>query len=117
MRWSLDGLDRLTTKPFTTPASSTDAIIALQDFVSPVAAFVRDSCDVGPHEVAVQTSFTSLRNWCEENGHKPGSAQTFGRDLGVVAPAGAHDPPRDGDTRERRYQVPAEVPPPRTPQW
>jgi putative DNA primase/helicase len=118
MRWSLDGLDRLTTKPFTTPASSTDAITALQDLVSPVAAFIRDSCDVGPHEVAVADLFTSWRNWCEENGHKPGSAQTFGRDLRAVVPQVRMIRPRDGETRERRYQgLRLKSHRHRTPQW
>ena len=43
LSWSLDGLDRLTRQgKFTEPKSSTDSILALQDFVSPVAAFVRD---------------------------------------------------------------------------
>jgi hypothetical protein len=48
LSWSLDGLDRLTRQgKFTEPKSSTDSILALQDFVSPVAAFIRDRCEVG----------------------------------------------------------------------
>jgi phage/plasmid-associated DNA primase len=46
--WALDGLDRITQQSFTVPKSSNDAILALQDLVSPVAAFVRDECDLGP---------------------------------------------------------------------
>jgi phage/plasmid-associated DNA primase len=45
LSWSLDGLDRLTRQgKFTELKSSSDSILALQDFVSPVAAFVRDRC-------------------------------------------------------------------------
>jgi putative DNA primase/helicase len=48
LSWSLDGLDRLAHQgKFTEPKSSIDAILALQDLVSPVAAFVRDRCEVG----------------------------------------------------------------------
>jgi len=47
LRWSLDGLDRIAHGSFTEPASSADAIAALQDLVSPVAAFVRERCNRG----------------------------------------------------------------------
>ena len=48
LSWSLDGLDRLNQQGrFTEPQSSTDSIVALQDLVSPTAAFVRDRCDKG----------------------------------------------------------------------
>jgi putative DNA primase/helicase len=47
LSWSLDGLDRLNRQgKFTEPKASTDSILALQDLVSPVAAYVRDNCDV-----------------------------------------------------------------------
>jgi hypothetical protein len=45
LSWSLDGLDRLTRQgKFTELKSPPTPILALQDFVSPVAAFVRDRC-------------------------------------------------------------------------
>ena len=37
-------------KTITAPESSTDAIIALADLVSPTSAFVRDRCLTGPGE-------------------------------------------------------------------
>lgn len=87
--WALDGLDRLaTSNTFTTPTSSGDAISALQDLVSPVAAFVRDTCTVkAGAEVIVAELFMIWKAWCEDNGHRPGSLQTFGRDLRAVIPA------------------------------
>ena len=67
--------------------SSADSILALQDFVSPVAAFVRDGGEVGTgHEIPIADHFGDWRLWCEDNGHKPGSVQTFGRDLQAVIP-------------------------------
>lgn len=107
--WALDGLDRLTErKTFTEPASSRDAITALQDLVSPVAAFVRDRCDVKFGETLVGDLYGMWRSWCEGNGHKVTTAQVFGRDLRTVVPhikvvqhdsdsAGAGGGPRDRD--------------------
>ncbi|PZS02880.1 MAG: NTP-binding protein [Pseudonocardiales bacterium] len=107
LRWALDGLDTLTRSgAFTEPASSRDAIIALQDLVSPVAAFVRDRCTIRPGaEVPVAELFAQWRLWCEDNGHRPGSAQTFGRDLRAVVPVLRIFRPRsgEGETRDTRY--------------
>jgi putative DNA primase/helicase len=106
LTWSLDGLDQLTSQGrFTEPASSSDAILALQDLVSPAAAFVRDHCTTGrPGDgIAVAGLYSQWKTWCEDNGHKPGTVQTFGRDLRAVVPQLRILRPRDGDTRERRY--------------
>ena len=85
LNWSLVGLDRITRGPFTTPQSSEAAIVALQDLISPVSAFVRDMCERGLHQSAkVSDLFDAWRRWCETNAHPPGSLQTFGRDLRTV---------------------------------
>jgi putative DNA primase/helicase len=105
--WALDGLDRLTRQGrFTEPKSSADSIVALQDLVSPVAAYVRDNCDVGVgHEILIDYLFADWSTWCEGNGHKRGSVQTFGRDLRAVIPHLRVARPRVGDAkRERRFQ-------------
>jgi putative DNA primase/helicase len=103
--WALDGLDRLAYRDmFTQPASSSDAILALQDLVSPVAAFVRDQCRVGiGMEVTVTDLYNAWKIWCDDNGHKPGSVQTLGRDLRAVIPQLRIARPREGDSRERWY--------------
>jgi putative DNA primase/helicase len=103
LAWSLDGLDQLAKSgALTAPKSSADAILALQDLVSPVSAFVRDYCERGG-EVAVTALFEAWRQWCELNSHKPGSAQVFGRDLRAVVPVLRVVQPRVGETRPRRY--------------
>ena len=68
--WALSGLDRLSTGDmFTQPAASADAILALQDLVSPVAAFVRDRCQVGAaYEIKIADLFADWRLWWEDNG-------------------------------------------------
>lgn len=85
--WALDGLAGLAAKNrFTEPRSSLDAILALQDLVSPVAAFVRDRCRRGPSEVPVDDLWSAWKVWAESNGHRPGNKQWFGRDLRAVVP-------------------------------
>jgi putative DNA primase/helicase len=104
--WALDGLERLQRNGhFTEPASSTDAVIALQDLASPVSAFVRDRCTVGTaHEVLVDELYAAWKSWCEEHGRsRPGSAQMFGRDLRAALPGVRMVRPRVEEGRERRY--------------
>lgn len=106
LNWALDGLDRLAEHGrFTDPTSSVDAITALADLVSPVAAFVRDRCVRSARfEVPCDQLYTDWRRWAEDNGHRPGSIQTFGRDLRAVIPGLRITRPReDEDDRRRRY--------------
>ncbi|HEY6810950.1 MAG TPA: primase-like DNA-binding domain-containing protein [Propionibacteriaceae bacterium] len=106
LSWSLDGLDRLNQQgKFTEPKASADSILALQDLVSPTAAFVRDRCEVGiGHEIAVADLFAAWREWCELNGHRAGSVQSFGRDLRAVIPTIRISQPRVDGGRERYFQ-------------
>jgi putative DNA primase/helicase len=106
LSWALDGLDRLTTTDrFTTVQSSEDAILALQDIVSPTAAFVRDRCDKGPgYEVPVTSLFDAWKRWCETNGNdRAGNVQRFGRDLRAVVPGLKVVQPVEGGHRVRHY--------------
>jgi putative DNA primase/helicase len=105
--WALDGLDRLTrTGSLTSPRSSTDAIVALHDLVSPVSAFVRDKCEAGKGEVSVADLFATWKEWAEDNGHRAGNSATFGRNLRAVLPVLRMAQPRDETGRQsRRYYV------------
>ena len=101
LNWSLDGLTRLTRHgSLTEPKSSADARTALQDMVSPLSAFVREHCNRGG-QVPVTDMFTAWKAWCEENNHRAGSVQTFGKDLRAVVPLLSQARPREGDQRER----------------
>jgi putative DNA primase/helicase len=106
LRWSLDGLDRLaTTGHFTSPAASQAMVAAMHDLVSPMGAFVRDRCNVGPGlEVSVAEMFAAWNLWCFDNGRDhPGTVQTFGRDLMTVAPGVHVKQVTRGDTRIRLH--------------
>jgi putative DNA primase/helicase len=104
--WVLDGLERLNARGrFTEPSSSTDAIVALADLVSPTSAFIRERCIAGPmREVPCDTLYAEWKMWAEDNGHRTGSVQTFGRDLRAVLPGLRTKRPRDGDDRQRWFE-------------
>jgi putative DNA primase/helicase len=106
LNWALDGLDRLgRTDRFTRPRATDEAFVALQDLASPVGAFVRDRCTVElAAEVPVDGLWSAWKGWAEDNGHKPGTKQRFGRDLRAVVPHVRVAQPRDGDDRYRVYR-------------
>lgn len=88
LNWALDGLDRLRQRGrFVQPASAAEAIAELEDLGSPIGAFVRDSCSVGPTEqVECGALFHAWATWCKAQGRDyPGTAQSFGRDLRAAA--------------------------------
>jgi putative DNA primase/helicase len=106
LSWSLDGLVRLAKQGrFTRPPGADEAIVALKDLASPVAAFVRDRCDRDPKlEIAVDDLYTAWRSWAEDNGHAKSTKQVFGRDLRAAIPGLRVARPRDGAERERVYK-------------
>jgi putative DNA primase/helicase len=88
LNWALDGLERLAAADcFTRPPSADEAIVALQDLASPVAAFVRDRCVRGSErEVEVDHLYAAWRTWAEDNGHVRSTKQVFGRNLRAAVP-------------------------------
>jgi putative DNA primase/helicase len=106
--WALDGWDRLRRRGyFVQPASSAEAVRALEDLGSPVTAFIRDRCAVGAgRTVEVNRLYAAWQDWCRSEGRDhAGTRQTFGRDLkAAVAGVKVSNPLRvDGD-RVRFYE-------------
>jgi putative DNA primase/helicase len=99
LNWALAGLERLAEQGrFTRPRGADEAMVALQDLASPVAAFVRDRCVRDPdQEVPVDVLYTAWKTWAEDNGHVKSTKQVFGRDLRAAVPGlqvarpGGHD--------------------------
>ncbi len=107
LNWSLDGLANLNRRGrFSEPESSAEITAALADLVSPVGAFVRECCEVNPQAIVmVKTLYQAWKVWAEDNGHRPGSAQTFGGKLRSVIPTVKVFRPRgDDDKQERAYE-------------
>lgn len=103
LNWALDGLERLNAAGrITEPPSSADAVAALADLVSPMAAFVRETCE-RHGEVPVDDLYRAYRWWADGNGHKIPSKQVFGRDLRAVLPGLRVKQPRGDCRRERVY--------------
>ena len=87
--WSLDGLQSLRARGvFKQPQSSREAIQELEDLASPVGAFVRERCTLGPDKkVEIDLLYGVYRQWCSDNGRLPCvSRQIFGRDLRALRP-------------------------------
>jgi putative DNA primase/helicase len=111
LNWALDGLRRLTVKNancFTRLQSADEAITAMRDLASPVAAFVREKCEIDPNkEVLIDTLYAQYKQWAENNGHSKKSKQTFGRDLRAAAPRVSLKRPRDvvGEDNRPRFYV------------
>lgn len=89
LNWALDGLTRLLQRgSFKMPGSSADAVITINASVSPIKEFLDDRCALVPTEqIPVQDLFDEWRDWCEKNGHVPGSKANFGKLLFSAAPS------------------------------
>jgi putative DNA primase/helicase len=105
--WALAGLERLRDRGhFVPPPSSAEAVRDLEDLGSPIGAFLRQRCLVGPGLVAYPKDvFDAWVDWCEANGRQnPGTVQSFGRDLRSAVPGLDIEMPRGPDGKQyRRY--------------
>jgi putative DNA primase/helicase len=108
LRWAIDGWKILRELGrFEQPVSGQEAIRELEELGSPVAAFVRDSCEIRPGaEETADDLYSAWKDWCEENGREhTGTKQTFMRDLRSVVPAITERQIRTGnDKRVRKYE-------------
>lgn len=87
LNWSLDGWARLKArKRFVQPQSAAEAQRDFEDLGSPMGAFVRDCCDVGAgFECRPEELYSRWLSWCnDQNIARPGTVQTFGRDIRSV---------------------------------
>jgi len=87
--WAIEGWLRLQARGhFQQPDSSKDAIDELYDLGSPVGAFIREHCEVGPDwSIECGDMYNHWKEYCSEQGRDhPGTLQTFGRDLRAALP-------------------------------
>jgi putative DNA primase/helicase len=86
--WALEGLKCLHKfRCFENPESSQEAMRQLEDLASPVAAFVRDRCVVGPkYRVPAANLFKEFNRWSEEQGMRLVDQNVFGRCLVAAFP-------------------------------
>lgn len=87
--WAIYGWERLRSRGrFQEPESSRAAIADIEDLSSPVNAFVRERCVLGPgHRIACPDLYAAWCEWCTADGRTSHTtAQVFGRDLAAAAP-------------------------------
>lgn len=105
LNWALAGLDRLQTRGYLIqPASAKAEIDELETLASPVGAFVKECCEVGPGmTVGVDDLFGSWEWWCMAEKRRAGAKPLFGRDLRSVVPGLEISQSRDEGGRHRVY--------------
>jgi putative DNA primase/helicase len=104
--WSIGGWARLRQRGhFVQPSSGAGIVDEMENLASPVGAFVRDRCNVGPdYEVAKHDLFEGYVEWCKEQGKvSVADAAIFGRDLRSVLPGLEMQRPRIDGERVRAY--------------
>ena len=89
MLWAIAGWQRLRERGhFVQPEAGRELAGEMKDLSSPVGAFLRECCVVGPaYQAAVKDVYAAWCDWCKANGRDhPGTAATFGRDLRSAVP-------------------------------
>ena len=85
LNWCLSGLERLTIdnrNRFTRLSAAEDMIGVMRDLASPVAAFIRERCELGPNkEIAVGLLFEAFKLWSDDNNYPRSPMLVFARDL------------------------------------
>ena len=91
---------------FLQPESSEDALQDLEDLSSPIQAFVRECCDLGPGlKVEIETLFAAWQTYCGATGrYNVGTFQNFGRDVRAAYPTLRMTQPRVDGRRNRVYE-------------
>lgn len=106
LNWAIEGWRRLNERGyFIQPRSSEEAIRQLEDLASPISAFVRERCTVGPgRSIEVNELFAAWQSWCQAMGRaSAGNIQSFGRDLRAAVPGLRTSQPRMAGGRMRFY--------------
>jgi putative DNA primase/helicase len=107
LNWSITGLNRLRHRGhFVQPASASEAVQHLEDLGSPISAFIRDRCRIGPeYRVDRTLLFEEWRKWSAQQGFdKPGTQASFGKSLMAAFPGLGRSQPREEGKRLNLYQ-------------
>jgi putative DNA primase/helicase len=105
LNWALAGLDRVReTGKLTVPKSGEAILRQIGDLSSPVSVFVREECVIEPLHWAVrQVLWEEWKRWCGDNGHGPGSKQTFEQQLTSKFPELIEERPNVPELAQRPY--------------
>ncbi|MCR9293452.1 MAG: phage/plasmid primase, P4 family [bacterium] len=110
LNWSILGWQRLQERgAFMQPDSGLELLDDLTDLASPVGAFVRDRCIIGPEfTTGLDKLFDEWRAWCELHGRDHGGREVFGKNLRAAVTGLNRRRPRrgdaDSDVRKTAYE-------------
>lgn len=107
LNWAIEGWRRLRRRGhFVQPASADEVVREFEDLGSPISAFLRDQCKVGPgHMVSVDNLFLAWKDWCIAQGaNYTTDKATFGRDLSAAVPKLRKSHPRVNNERMWVYE-------------
>lgn len=107
LNWSLDGLERLKARgAFHQPDSAMELVQELEDLTSPVGAFIRDMCVVGPsEEVETHRLYELWEIWRRHHGWNfTDTKEAFGASLRAAVPGLEKVQTRAGGDRRRVYK-------------
>jgi putative DNA primase/helicase len=107
LNWALEGWAMLkSVGHFVQPDAAQQALQQLEDLSSPIGAFLRERCEVGPAFAAnIGDVFTAWTEWCSgQKRDHTGTTASFGKDLSAAV-AGLKTVQRGArGERERVYQ-------------
>jgi putative DNA primase/helicase len=88
--WAIEGWRRLRERGrFVQPDAGLEHLSDMADLASPISAFVRECCELGPGlTIPCSDLFDSWKLWCETQGRERyvGTVQSFGRDMLASTP-------------------------------
>ncbi|RUW41355.1 MAG: hypothetical protein EOS31_24670 [Mesorhizobium sp.] len=100
LNWAIAGWRRLKERGrFELPPESMEVLSSLVDLGSPVTAFVEELCELDPSASTVKHElYRAWQAYCEARGLRPGTIDTFGKELMAAYPGRQIRPskPRDG---------------------
>ena len=105
LHWALAGRARLYERGyFVMPDSAKEVMQELEESSSPVKAFLKEKCVIGPNEnIPVQRLWSMWEEWNRSTGHRQGAQAWFFRDLRAAIPHLTKRSLRDGAKRVQTY--------------
>ena len=104
--WSIDGWRKLQERgSLLQPQSAIENFRAMEDLASPIGAFLRDDCEIGPDYSVIRGDlYAAYQEWCEEHGRKKVEDEAgFGRNLRAALPELQDSAPRIDGKPVRHY--------------
>jgi putative DNA primase/helicase len=105
LNWSIAGWQRLTERGhFIQPRSGIELVEMLESLSSPIMAFVKEFCVVGPDKIVeIKRLYNEYCAWNEENSKRgPLPSNLFGRNLYAAVPGLSVTQPRGADGKQVR---------------